>query len=273
MELEGQDLYDCASFRPLRFCPGQTACLVRTRLGTEECKLLVLSGVGMVLFLFSPEKIGEGGLVGARILYATFLLMVLFGACHLTRKEVWICCLAGILPFALLQQRAVYKASQVFQPYVLQLKQTARHITQCTATLYLPYKTVEPYLDEYAPFIHLDRYLALQTETVLLNNYEVMTNHFPLRLRPAFRSRELEKLRDEFVPAKFSALKSFVVQYPHLVDCVLIWETDHGSVEELEKMRIREFISSTFRFGLREPFTCSVACLRSLKVQWRRDGS
>jgi len=247
VELEGQDLYDCASFRPLRFCPGQTACLVRTRLGTEECKLLVLSGVGMVLFLFSPEKIGEGGLVGARILYATFLLMVLFGACHLTRKEVWICCLAGILPLALLQQRAVYKASQVFQPYVLQLQQTARHITQCTATLYLPYKTVEPYLDEYAPFIHLDRYLALQTETVLLNNYEVMTNHFPLRLRPAFRSRELEKLRDEFVPAKFSALKSFVVQYPHLVDCVLIWETDHGSVEEVEKMRIREFLSSTFR--------------------------
>jgi hypothetical protein len=221
----------------------------------EECKLLVLSGVGMVLFLFSPDTIGEGEFVGARILYATFLLMMLFGACHLTRREAWICCLVWIVPFALLQQRAVYKASQVFQPYVLQLQETARHITQCTAILYLPYKTFEPYLDEYPwtlnrdwpPFRHLGGYLALQTETVLLNNYEGMTNYFPLRLRPTIRSRELEELPDEFVPAKFSALKSFVVHYRHLVDCVLIWETDHGSVEELEKTRIREFLSSSFR--------------------------
>ena len=221
----------------------------------EECKLLVLCGVGMVLFLFSPDTFGIGGFVGARILYATFLLMVLFGACHLTRREAWICCLVWIVPFALLQQRAVYKASQVFQPYVLQLQETARHITQCTTILYLPYKMFEPYLDEYPwtlnrdwpPFRHLGGYLALQTETVLLNNSHSLVDYFPLRLRPTIRTPELEKLPDEFVPAKFSALKSFVIQYPNLADCVLIWETDHGSVEELEKIRIREFLSSSFR--------------------------
>jgi hypothetical protein len=237
------------------FALGKRSLWVEGAWGREECKLLVLSGVGMVLFLFAPEAMGEGGYVGARILYATFLLMVLFGACHLTRREAWICCLVWIVPFALLQQRAVYKASRIFQPYVLQLQEAARHITQCTAILYLPYKTFEPYLIEYpwilnrdwAPFRHLDGYLALQTETVLLNNYEGMKDYFPLRLRSAIRSRELEKLSDEFAPAKFSALKSLVVQHPHLVDCVLLWETDHGSVEELEKLRIREFFSSTFR--------------------------
>src|SRR5262249_26308067 len=196
----------------------------------EECKLLVLCGVGMVLFLFSPDGFGIGGFVGARILYAIFLLMVIFGACHLTRGEAWICCLAWIVPFAWLHQRAVYEASRELEPYVLQLQETAGHITQCTAILYLPYRTLPlpstPWtLNRGWPLSrHLGGYLALQTETVLLNNSHSLVDYFPLRSRATIRSRELETLRDEFVPAKLSALKSFVIQYPNLADCVLIWE-------------------------------------------------
>jgi hypothetical protein len=213
----------------------------------DEVKLLVLSGVGIVLFLFSPDKIGEGEGVGGRILYSTFLLMMLFAACHLTRKQAWIVCLAGIMPFALLHQRTVYKTSLALEPYAVQLQESARHIPQCTATLYLPYQTVEPYLSEFVAFTHLDGYLGLQTEVVLLNSYEPLFHSFPLQLRPAFRSPELTRLRDIFAPSKLSILESFVAQYPHHADCVLLWEIDQGSVKEVEKARIREFLSSTFR--------------------------
>jgi hypothetical protein len=217
----------------------------------QETKLIVFIACAMLLFVFTPDEAGGAAFIAARFLYTAFLLMVLFAALHLSRKEARLCCLLAVLPFAYSQQRAVYRDAQTLQPYAVEIQESAQHIKPHSALLTLAYNTTsrrfEAYVFEQAPLRHLDAYLAVKTQAVLLNNYEGMTDYFPLRLRPQVISPELITLQGEFLPNKLSALKSFLAQDHDLIDYLILWETDHGSVGEPEKKAIRQLISANFR--------------------------
>lgn len=217
----------------------------------EEIKLIAFIGCAMILFLLSPNAVGDASLIAVRFLYSVFLLMMFFAAFHLSRNQAWLCCLFAILPFAYSQQRAVYRDAQALQPFATEIRDAARHVTPRSAVLTLAYNTTsrrfEAYVFEQAPLRHLDGYLAVRTQAVLLNNYEGITDFFPLRLRSEVRSPELRTLQGDFLPNKFFALKSFITQHRDLVDYLILWETDHGSVGEPEKKAIRQLISANFR--------------------------
>jgi hypothetical protein len=196
-----------------------------------------------------PGQMSGGWYLPDRVIYVIFLLMLLFAARRLTRKQALVCCLAAILPFAYLQQRGFYKMSQLIVPYGFQLQEAALHIAPRSTILYLVYGKAENFFDglHENPLRHMDGYLALLTEVVLVNNYEGLVDHFPVRFRSEVRSPVLEELEGEFTPGKFAALQSLVAQSPNLVNYVVTWEADHGSVEEREKTRVRKFLSSNFR--------------------------
>jgi len=217
----------------------------------EEIKVVVFIGCAMLLFVITPDMTDEAAFVPVRFLYSVFLLMMFFAAFHLSRTEAWISCLLAILPFAYSHQRSVYRDAQTLHPYAIQIQDVAQHIRPGSGVLTLAYNTTsrlfEAYVFEQAPLRNLNAYPAVEGQSVLLNNYEGIANSFPLRLRSEVRTPELRILQGEFLPNKFSYLKSFITQHHDLLDYVIVWETDHGSVGEPEKKAIRQLVSANFR--------------------------
>jgi hypothetical protein len=144
--------------------------------------MALLAGIGYVIL---PDKAATGGIISVRYLLFLYLFLALWSACQRWPGGLHLL----LVPFLLADLwlvRADHHFTGELDAEVVELRMLLPHIPDNATVLPLLYS-------DYWMHSNLSNYLGTERGIVVVDNYEAMSPHFPLRWRSEHRPPEMEQ--------------------------------------------------------------------------------
>lgn len=201
---------------------------VQDRLRFATLTVLMLSTI--ILYFCAPTAVGDGLGIAYRILlfFAFFLVLLALGSGVVDEKLLTLC--SAVAALLVIGFAAEYiHVSREMAPALAELRTATERIPKRSRILLMAYRLTPsckrwPLLDRSRPEDHWALSSALRNELIVLNDYEALTSHFPIKYstwRPAGSI-------DDPIPQEQTAAWLAVLHDDHDADFVVSWGVPSG---------------------------------------------
>jgi hypothetical protein len=134
---------------------------------------LLMFTVAFFLMLFMPEVIGDGGVIGIRVIWIAIVFLIILAAQFRTPSRVNSAAVTAAVMLTLLHNAYFGHVLNEYNLDAHAARTAGNYIRDKSTILVLPFTTNWLHL-------HMGQYAVAEREVVLLDNYEAQHNYFPI---------------------------------------------------------------------------------------------